>query len=433
MVAAVNTRPLPAHGWAFDHRARRDARHSSILSEAARLFNSKGSRATTLREIAASLGLTKSSLYYYVRTKEELVYQCYLNTLAQYHDVLDRIEGEHAGAPEQLAAFFKQYFDRWLAAQEGRGPHAAALLELGSLNAVHRTEVEKQYVIFFRRLRQVVRDGIADQSLQPCESTSATRALLGALPAWSPSWLHTLPLEQVEAIAEDAWNVFVGGLAAPGSHDRLTQSVRAAPIQVAADAFMSRDESNRRKQTAFFQAGIALFNEKGYKGSSLAEISKVLEVSKGAFYYHIRNKQDLLVNCYDYSLDIVEAIQERAAQSELCGMEKLDQMCADIFCLENSDLGPLIRYTTLPALTDQHRSRVLARINRCRKRFSQLIREGIEDGSIRAVNSRVAGSMLASAMNASMNMKRWRRIDDVEQAAADYLSVFRQGLLARPA
>ena len=41
----------------FNRTAQHDAKRAAILSQAAKLFNYKGSRATTLRDIAESLGL----------------------------------------------------------------------------------------------------------------------------------------------------------------------------------------------------------------------------------------------------------------------------------------------------------------------------------------------------------------------------------------
>ena len=64
----------------------------------------------------------------------------------------------------------------------------------------------------------------------------------------------------------------------------------------------NRTEQNRLKQEAFFKTGTWFFNKKGFNGTSLDEIAERLNVSKGAFYYHIKNKEDLLVHCYDRSL-----------------------------------------------------------------------------------------------------------------------------------
>ena len=62
----------------FSKGRQHQLKFQSILSEAAQLFNWQGSRATTLVDIAGSLKLTKTCVYYYVKTKEDLVYQCYV-------------------------------------------------------------------------------------------------------------------------------------------------------------------------------------------------------------------------------------------------------------------------------------------------------------------------------------------------------------------
>jgi AcrR family transcriptional regulator len=61
----------------------------AILSRAAKLFNTKGARSTTLADVANRLGLTKTSLYYYVKTKEDLIYQCYVSAMERLHRSLD--------------------------------------------------------------------------------------------------------------------------------------------------------------------------------------------------------------------------------------------------------------------------------------------------------------------------------------------------------
>jgi AcrR family transcriptional regulator len=57
----------------FSRNHQHEIKLQTILSEAARLFNFQGTRATTLGDIATRIGLTKTSLYYYARNKSELV------------------------------------------------------------------------------------------------------------------------------------------------------------------------------------------------------------------------------------------------------------------------------------------------------------------------------------------------------------------------
>ena len=185
----------------FNRTAQHDAKRAAILSQAARLFNTKGSRATTLKDIAASLGLTKTSLYYYVRTTEDLIYQCYMAALDHHHRRLDESEARGLDARGRALALVRQPFTDWQATREGRAPHIAALLEIASLKGEQRKQVEKRYVDLFRRIRQYLRDGIEEGTLRACEPTATTRAILGSL-EWAFYWLHDLSADGVAASAD---------------------------------------------------------------------------------------------------------------------------------------------------------------------------------------------------------------------------------------
>ncbi len=134
----MDATPKQGDSSPFNRTAQHDAKRAAILSQAAKLFNSKGSRATTLKDIAESLGLTKTSLYYYVKTKEDLIYQCYMAALEHHHATLDDIERTCTDPLERASAFFLQQFESWLAARDGKDVYIAALLEIASLKAPHR-------------------------------------------------------------------------------------------------------------------------------------------------------------------------------------------------------------------------------------------------------------------------------------------------------
>jgi AcrR family transcriptional regulator len=366
-----------------------------------------------------------------VKTKEELIYQCYMATIDRHNAILDDLQSNSSSGLEQLIAFYRQHVEGWLAAQQGKGPHSAGLLEIASLKEKHRTEVQGRYVDMFKRLRQCLRDGISEGSIRPCESTSAARAFLGSLPAWSDSWLHQAPLDQVPEISEQVLDIILHGLRAGAAQAQVVPIELESPAYGQNRGFISRKEESRIKQEAFAKAGAAFFNRKGFKSTSLDEISEHLNVSKGAFYYYIKNKEDLLFSCYTFTLDATEAIHKQVAGMDLTGMEKVEQVCRRLFIVENSDAGPLIRFTTLTALPTKRRNKVVARIGETYHRFGGFIREGLEDGSIRPVNDLVAESLVSSATNASLNMELWRKIDNVDAAAIDYFDIFFSGLAPR--
>lgn len=413
----------------FNRRAQHDAKRTAILSEAARLFNSKGSRATTLQDVAKGLGLTKTSLYYYVKTKEELIFLCYEATLQRQHALMDSVEAGVSSPLERARQLFRSPFESWRLARDGEQVHQAALLEIASLNADHRSVIETEYIRMFKRQRAYLRDAITAGEIRDCETTATTRTMIGATD-WVFHWLRHVEADAITHIADEAWDILLNGLhAGPSYYEPKPLSLMAAAERPATG--FDRDEQNRQKQEAFYKAGTRFFNRKGFTGASLDEIADFLNVSKGAFYYHIKNKEDLLYACYDRSITITERIQNRAARSTGSGLEKLDETARRIFHAQNSDEGPLIRYNTITALPTTRRRAILAATDAANASFEEFIRAGIADGSTRDVNSMLARNLIAGAINASMEIKLWRPVEDIDGAAIEYFNVFFNGLLPR--
>ena len=411
-------------------KTRHDAKRAAILSEAARLFNGKGSRATTLEDVARGLGLTKTSLYYYVRTKEELIFQCYDVALQHQHAIMDALDAANLSPLARAKGFFHSQFESWLNAQENNAVHIAALLEIASLDAEHRQYIESEYLRMFKRLRAYLRDALEIGELRACETTSVTRAIIGATD-WVFYWLHQLERSEVLRAAEAAWDVLLHGLC----KDQGLYTARALPVAASderpAQSF-DRREKHRQKQEAFYRAGTWFFNKAGFNGASLDAIAEHLNVSKGAFYYHIRNKEDLLYACYERSIAITRRIHARALGGQGSGLEKIDETARRIFHVQNSAMGPLIRYNTITALPTPRRREILAATEAVNSQFTTFIDEGKRDGSIRDVDSFLTRNLISGAINASMDINVWRRVDDIDRAAVEYFDVFFNGLARRP-
>ncbi|MEM1112400.1 MAG: TetR/AcrR family transcriptional regulator [Pseudomonadota bacterium] len=414
----------------FNRTVQHDAKRVAILSEAARLFNSRGSRATTLKDIAESLGLTKTSLYYYVKTKEALIYQCYMASLDYHHAKMDQVEEHYQRPAERASKALLNYFDTWLAAEEGRGPYIAALLEIASLGDEHRHAVEGRYIDLYKRLRQYLREGIKEGSIRQCHTSSATRAVLGSV-EWLFFWLARVPREEVPQIARDALDIITHGIAAgPAVYNPGPLTPPAPQIQHVLSGF-DRDEQNRLKQEAFCKVGTRFFNKQGFNGTSLDEIAEYLQVSKGAFYYHIKSKEDLLFACYERTQDIGQSLLEQLEASNMNGLEKLEQFCRQVFHVQTSELGPLVRFNTITDLPKERRKRVLERNEQANALQRSIIEQGMVDGSIRPINSFVAQQLISGAVNAAMDIKLWRKVDDFDQAGIEYFDVFLNGLQPR--
>ena len=76
-------------------------RMEELLNVAARLFHEKGVKATSLAEIGDKLGMNKASLYYYVKSKDDLLARVIFRASQRLRDLAEGIAADTA--PPDLA------------------------------------------------------------------------------------------------------------------------------------------------------------------------------------------------------------------------------------------------------------------------------------------------------------------------------------------
>jgi AcrR family transcriptional regulator len=81
--------------------SRADAQRLRLLSTSAEIFSRRGFRATSMKEIAAAVGMSKPTIYHYFRSKEELLVRLYSDVL---DESLEAARETVAAAPTPLDA-----------------------------------------------------------------------------------------------------------------------------------------------------------------------------------------------------------------------------------------------------------------------------------------------------------------------------------------
>ncbi|KOF12143.1 transcriptional regulator [Planococcus glaciei] len=82
-----------------------------ILRSASLVISRKGFRQTTMEDIAAELLMTKGSLYYYFKNKEELLFYCHEQILTTVLDKLRKIKQQDSSSSEKMKAAIKIHLD----------------------------------------------------------------------------------------------------------------------------------------------------------------------------------------------------------------------------------------------------------------------------------------------------------------------------------
>jgi len=162
-----------------------NAQRERILKAAAACFNEKGYSGTSLKDVAKRLGLTDAALYYYVRNKEELVYQCYLRAAELGAEAMQRAQTEGDTGLDQASLYVRYHVELLVGP---RGP-VAIMSEVPSLKPAHRDDVLRTSRRHSSEFERIIEAGIADGSIEPCDVRMTGNAIMGAI-NWIPKWYH---------------------------------------------------------------------------------------------------------------------------------------------------------------------------------------------------------------------------------------------------
>jgi AcrR family transcriptional regulator len=183
---------VPTKGGAVQRRqanpkprgALNERRWQEVLDAAAALFEQKGFQATTLQDVASEVKILAPSLYYYIRTKEDLLFSV-MRRAHQFGLALLAEPADLAGAdPEtRLEAFIR----RWMG---GTYPPPIRVVErdIRFLSAEHRREVlawrdeMDDYVAGI--VRHGIEEGVFDPSVDPGVAASTLFVVLNATRTW---------------------------------------------------------------------------------------------------------------------------------------------------------------------------------------------------------------------------------------------------------
>src|SRR5205814_26675 len=87
----------------------RAVKREAVIRAAAREFNRKGYHNTSLDDIAARLEVTKPTVYYYVTSKEQLLFQCFVAGVEQIRAAFRDVRHLEVPARERLNAVLRHY------------------------------------------------------------------------------------------------------------------------------------------------------------------------------------------------------------------------------------------------------------------------------------------------------------------------------------
>ena len=184
-----------------------DLQREHVLASAAQLFATRGYTATTMQQLAVACGVSKATLYHYVRDKHELLAQITGGHVARLEDLVTQVCALNLPAPEHLRALILHFMQAYARAQ-----HEHRVL---TENVKFLEELERQAVLDAQR-RVVAAFAAAIAQLRPELQTQQLgkplAMLLFGMINWTFTWLRPSGPFTHESLAPLVVELFLGGL-----------------------------------------------------------------------------------------------------------------------------------------------------------------------------------------------------------------------------
>ncbi|WP_101842889.1 TetR/AcrR family transcriptional regulator [Halobacillus sp. Marseille-P3879] len=130
------------------------------------------------------------------------------------------------------------------------------------------------------------------------------------------------------------------------------------------------------------ESGINLFDEKGFTETSVEDITKELQVTKGTFYYYFKSKQQLLRDIHLGYIEYLLNNQEEILKDP--GKDSKDKLRATIYMIihsiQSQKKSARIFFREMRNLAPEYLKQNMEKRDLFRKNVQRIVEEGVREG-----------------------------------------------------
>ena len=186
----------------------KSAKYNEIIQAAVKLFKEKGYKATTIRDIAASINLTQGTIYHYVSNKEALLFE-----------INDRLINSVLSGRKEILELkctnkekLRQTIKNILNSIANYNDYITVFLkEYNNLAPPNLEKISKKRDEYERMVELIIKEGITSGEFKSFDSKISTMALFGIC-NWATTWLKPHGKLSVDEIADAFSAIFLEGL-----------------------------------------------------------------------------------------------------------------------------------------------------------------------------------------------------------------------------
>lgn len=161
----------------------RQGKRQALLLAAVRMFNERGFHATSLEDVAASLGVTKPVIYHHLGNKDQVLFECVRMGLQELQLGAEQARATDGSGLDRLKCFLRSY------AESVMGDFGKCVIRTGDelLSPQSRSDLRTLKSEIDATLRAMIEEAAADGSAHVTDPWLTAFALAGSL-NWTARW-----------------------------------------------------------------------------------------------------------------------------------------------------------------------------------------------------------------------------------------------------
>jgi len=177
-----------------------DGKRLEIIERCAQLFDAGGYHRATMQLLADEVGLGKPTLYHYFASKTDILYAIHQIQIAGLIDGINSVRRRGLSPEQQLYHAARDILEQ-IAQHPG---YIRAFFEhYQELEGAKRADIRERRIEYFRRVCDIIKEGIASGTFCKVDVEMAAYGFLGTC-SWAFQWYRTVADKQSAQTVADA-------------------------------------------------------------------------------------------------------------------------------------------------------------------------------------------------------------------------------------
>lgn len=162
---------------------------------------------------------------------------------------------------------------------------------------------------------------------------------------------------------------------------------------------LDRNEQFELKRQAVLRTAARAFAAQGYFQTSLADIASKLNINKATLYHYFSGKHQILYEIHRSAIESITAREPTEKAKCANGAEHLESFVDRYIDMLLDDFGACLVITGTNTLESESRARCIAGRREINDMLVDILKEGMDDGSLRKCDAKTTAAFIFGALN----------------------------------